>query len=61
MKEYRTDKDMIGERSIPEAALNGIHALRAKENFHNEKGSQVRSLFETDNPNYSIVVILYKQ
>ncbi len=30
---YRTEKDKLGEKQIPEDALYGIHALRAKENF----------------------------
>ena len=30
---YRIEKDTIGEKQIPEEALYGIHALRAKENF----------------------------
>ncbi len=30
---YRTEKDSLGEKEIPEDALYGIHALRAKENF----------------------------
>jgi len=30
---YRTEIDSLGERQIPEDALYGIHALRAKENF----------------------------
>ena len=30
---YRIEKDIIGEKKLPAAALYGIHALRAKENF----------------------------
>lgn len=30
---YRIEKDTLGEKQIPEDALYGIHALRAKENF----------------------------
>jgi len=30
---YRVEKDSLGEKQIPEAALYGINALRAKENF----------------------------
>lgn len=30
---YRTEKDTLGEKEIPEDALYGIHALRARENF----------------------------
>jgi len=30
---YRIEKDSLGEKQIPEDALYGIHALRAKENF----------------------------
>jgi aspartate ammonia-lyase len=30
---YRTEKDSLGEKQIPDDALYGIHALRAKENF----------------------------
>lgn len=31
---YRIEKDTLGEKQIPADALYGIHALRAKENFH---------------------------
>jgi aspartate ammonia-lyase len=30
---FRTEKDSLGEKQIPEKALYGIHSLRAKENF----------------------------
>lgn len=30
---FRTEKDSLGQKQIPENALYGIHALRAKENF----------------------------
>lgn len=30
---YRIEKDSLGEKQIPENALYGIHAIRAKENF----------------------------
>ncbi len=30
---FRTEKDTLGEKKIPENALYGIHALRARENF----------------------------
>lgn len=30
---YRTEKDSFGEKNIPEDALYGIHAVRARENF----------------------------
>jgi aspartate ammonia-lyase len=30
---YRIEKDALGEKELPEEALYGIHALRAKENF----------------------------
>jgi aspartate ammonia-lyase len=30
---YRTEKDIIGERQVPEDAYWGIHTLRASENF----------------------------
>ena len=30
---YRIEKDTLGEKQIPQNALYGIHALRAKENF----------------------------
>ncbi len=30
---YRIEKDTLGEKQIPQDALYGIHALRAKENF----------------------------
>jgi aspartate ammonia-lyase len=30
---YRVEKDSLGEKQIPESALYGINALRAKENF----------------------------
>ncbi len=33
MKDYRIEKDFLGELKIPENALYGIHSLRAKENF----------------------------
>ena len=33
MKHVRHETDLIGSRDIPEDALYGIHALRAKENF----------------------------
>ena len=29
----RTEKDYIGQRQLPDDALYGIHALRARENF----------------------------
>ena len=31
---YRIEKDSLGEKQIPSDALYGIHAMRAKENFH---------------------------
>jgi len=30
---YRTEKDFLGEKKIPEDALYGIHSVRAKQNF----------------------------
>jgi len=30
---FRIEKDTLGEKQVPEDALYGIHALRAKENF----------------------------
>jgi aspartate ammonia-lyase len=33
MVKNRIEKDLIGSRNIPDSALYGIHALRAKENF----------------------------
>ena len=33
---YRTEKDSLGEKQIPDDALYGIHAVRAKENFPGE-------------------------
>ena len=30
---YRTEKDFLGEKKVPEDALYGIHSVRAKENF----------------------------
>ena len=33
MKEYRTERDFIGERKVPAKAYYGIQALRASENF----------------------------
>ena len=32
-KEFRTEKDSLGEKEIPANALWGIHSARAKENF----------------------------
>ena len=32
----RIENDIIGSRNVPEDALYGIHALRAKENFPDE-------------------------
>src|SRR6056297_4139185 len=32
---YRTEKDFLGEKKIPEDALYGIHSVRAKQNFPN--------------------------
>lgn len=34
IKMFRTEKDSLGQKQIPSDALYGIHALRAKENFH---------------------------
>ena len=33
MPEYRTERDLLGERQVPAAALHGIHTERAVENF----------------------------
>jgi aspartate ammonia-lyase len=33
MSEMRTERDLLGERELPAAALHGIHTLRALENF----------------------------
>ncbi len=33
MQTHRTEKDLLGNREIPENALHGIHTLRAVENF----------------------------
>ncbi len=30
---FRTEKDSLGEKQVPEEALYGIHSIRAKENF----------------------------
>jgi len=30
---YRTEKDFLGEKKVPEDALYGIHSVRAKQNF----------------------------
>ena len=30
---YRIEKDTLGQKEIPEDALYGIHAIRARENF----------------------------
>jgi aspartate ammonia-lyase len=32
----RTEKDILGEVSIPADALYGIHAVRARDNFENQ-------------------------
>ncbi|HTX87996.1 MAG TPA: lyase family protein, partial [Bacteroidales bacterium] len=36
MKHFRTDRDFLGELPVPEDALYGIHALRARTNFPDE-------------------------
>ncbi len=36
MKKMRVEKDLVGQMEIPEDALYGIHACRAKENFSND-------------------------
>jgi aspartate ammonia-lyase len=36
MTRFRIENDIVGSRKIPEGALYGIHALRAKENFPDE-------------------------
>ena len=33
MTEFRTEKDLLGERQVPAGALHGIHTERALENF----------------------------
>ena len=33
MAEYRTEKDLLGERDVPAQALHGVHTERAIENF----------------------------
>ena len=33
MKEFRVEKDALGEREVPASALYGIHSVRAAENF----------------------------
>lgn len=33
MTEFRIEKDLLGERTVPRTALFGIHTLRSKENF----------------------------
>ncbi|MEW6228257.1 MAG: aspartate ammonia-lyase, partial [Bacillota bacterium] len=33
MSLYRVERDLLGQREIPQEAYYGIHTLRAKENF----------------------------
>jgi len=33
MTNYRTEKDLLGEREVPADALYGIHTIRGIENF----------------------------
>ena len=33
MPEFRTEKDLLGERQVPAGALHGMHTERALENF----------------------------
>ncbi len=33
---YRTEKDFLGEKQLPETAYYGVQTLRGKENFHIE-------------------------
>src|SRR5215475_15392685 len=33
MKGFRTERDLLGELPVPEAALHGIHTVRALDNF----------------------------
>ena len=33
MTEFRTEKDLLGERPVPAGALHGVHTERALENF----------------------------
>lgn len=42
MEQYRSEKDLIGERQIPSSAYYGIQTIRAKENF-NITGNVVHS------------------
>jgi aspartate ammonia-lyase len=69
MVKNRIEKDLIGSRNIPEEALYGIHALRAKENFpdltafpiewYEAVGIVKQACFETCRAYYSAIKIKY--
>jgi len=69
MVKNRIEKDLLGSRNIPEDALYGIHALRAKENFPDQTSFPIewyeavgivkQACYETCLAYYSAIKIKY--